>query len=72
VNRISNIPVEKLRERARVPIEESERIIERARQIEAETRALVNNDHERISLKGGAANLRTIQPRSHYSADSSD
>ena len=41
MNRIPNTTVEELRERVRQLIEESERIIERTRQIEAETRPLV-------------------------------
>ena len=41
MNATPNLTVEQLRERARALIEESERIIERARQIETETRELV-------------------------------
>lgn len=63
VNRISNMHVERLRERARILIEESERIIERAHQIEAETRALVNCDTERISRDVSAAESRPIPAR---------
>ncbi|WP_131989070.1 hypothetical protein [Chthoniobacter flavus] len=63
MNRISNMPVEKLRERARILMEESERIIARASQIEAETRALVNPDTVRIRPDASAAESHLIPVR---------
>ncbi|EDY21517.1 hypothetical protein CfE428DRAFT_0762 [Chthoniobacter flavus Ellin428] len=57
------MPVEKLRERARILMEESERIIARASQIEAETRALVNPDTVRIRPDASAAESHLIPVR---------